>query len=75
MATKPTYQTPPNWACPYCEETGEIVALDNSFNYAGTHCTFGRSGTHYPAGWGSPVCSSCEAIIESAEIAEEGGDF
>lgn len=66
MKTLPQYITPPDTRCPECGEPCEIVGLDNSFDYGGTHCTFGRAGTHYPSGWGWPVSDCCEADIEDA---------
>ena len=50
--------------CPDCGEPCEVKPLDNSFDYAGTHCTYGRSGTHYPEDYGSPVSDCCEAPME-----------
>lgn len=55
------------YICPDCGCECEVVPLDNSFDYAGTHCTNGRSGTHYPPGYGSPVSACCEAFIENYE--------
>jgi len=50
--------------CPECGEPCEIIPLDNAFDYAGTHCTYGRSGTHYPSDYGTPVSDCCEAPME-----------
>ena len=50
--------------CPDCGEPWEIVPLDNSFDYSGTHCTFGNSGTHYPDDYGRPVSDCCDAEME-----------
>ena len=50
--------------CPNCDEPCEIVPLDSSFSYSGTHCTHGQSGTHYPSDYGSPVSDCCEEPIE-----------
>ena len=58
------YETPDGWVCPHCGEQAEIVPLDNSFSYAGTHCSHGMDGIHYPADYGEPVCSECESFIE-----------
>ena len=63
------YVTPEDFVCPDCGEKAIIVPLDNSFDYAGTHCTYGRSGIHYPQDYGSPVTACCEAPVE-AEVNE-----
>ena len=70
----PTYSTPPNFTCPECGELADIVGDDNSFDFSGTHCTHGQSGTHYPEGWGAPICSCCEAPLE-ASLEEDPYDF
>ncbi len=67
----PEYITPPGTRCPDCGEPCRVVPLRNEFDYAGTHCTYGRPGTHYPAGWGSPVSDCCEADIDAT--ARPGG--
>ena len=67
---KTSYYTPKDWVCPICGEPGQIIPLDNSFYYSGTHCTGGRDGTEYPAGYGSPVCSSNDCEIDDAEYDE-----
>ena len=61
--------------CPDCGEKCNVIALDNSFDYAGTHCTHGRSGTHYPDGYGDPVSDCCEAYIEDMEDYGTEDDF
>ena len=53
-----------NYICPECGEQCEVIPLNNAFDYSGTHCTGGRSGTHYPDDYGSPVSDCCEAPIE-----------
>ena len=53
----------PNF-CRDCRQPCKVIPLDNSFDYAGTHCTGGRPGTHYPAGYGDPVSDCCEAEVE-----------
>jgi hypothetical protein len=58
------YEPPTTTICPDCGEECTIVPLDNSFDYAGTHCTHGRSGTHKPEGYGTPVSDCCDAEIE-----------
>ena len=53
--------------CPDCGEECNVIPLDNSFDYAGTHCTGGLPGTHKPDGFGSPVSDCCEAYLEDCE--------
>jgi hypothetical protein len=55
----PRYDTPEGTVCTSCGEPCKVVALRNEFDFAGTHCTHGRGGTHYPEGWGSPVSDCC----------------
>ena len=50
--------------CPKCGDPCDIVPLRNHFDYAGTHCTHGLDGTHYPDDYGSPVSDCCDAPIE-----------
>ena len=52
--------------CPECGEICNVVPLLNEFDFAGTHCTHGLPGTHYPDDWGSPVSDCCEAYIDIA---------
>jgi len=56
----PKYETPEGAKCPACGEPCKIIPLENSFDYAGTHCTYGQSGTHYPSDYGDPVSDCCE---------------
>jgi hypothetical protein len=54
---------------PVCLACGEpCTALRESFDYAGTHCTHGRSGTHYTGRW---ISDCCGADIGSADDYEE----
>jgi hypothetical protein len=53
----------PDPVCSDCGEPCKVIGLDNSFDYAGTHCTHGKGGTHRPEGYGSPVSDCCEAEI------------
>ena len=68
VAMRNNYIKPDNWVCPVCGEQAEIVPLDESFDYSGTHCTFGRSGTYTPPGNGRPVCSANECSVEDVDI-------
>ena len=56
--------------CSACNQPCTVVALDNSFDYAGTHCTYGRAGTHRPEGYGAPVSDCCEADCTDNDGAE-----
>ena len=62
----PSYQTPADFRCPDCNNECLIIGLDSSFDYSGTHCTEGASGTEYPSDYGSPVSSCCEATCDEA---------
>ena len=62
------YITPDGFLCPECNELCTIVPLDNSFDYPGTHCNNGKSGTHYPSDYGTPVSDCCEAEIFDLDI-------
>ena len=64
MRKIPEYETPTGTKCPECGEYCMIVALQNEFDYAGTHCNHGEAGTHYPNDWGRPVSDCCEADME-----------
>jgi hypothetical protein len=63
MKESPEYITPPNYKCSNCGELCKIIPLRNEFDFAGTHCTNGLDGTHYPVNWGDPVSDCCEAPI------------
>ena len=71
MRTLPTYETPADTICGECKQPCKIVGLRNEFDYAGTHCSFGNTGTHYPSGYGDPVSDCCDADILDAEIYAE----
>lgn len=58
----PTYETPENFTCPSCNHLCKIIPLENEFDYSGTHCTGGKSGTEYPSSWGNPVTDCCETL-------------
>ena len=45
--------------CNDCGEECQIIGIDDSFDYSGTHCTYGRSGTHrVPVYPGSDCCEA-----------------
>lgn len=47
-----------------CCECGAICEIvEESFDYAGTHCTNGNSGTHYTGDYYSACCLSDFEII------------
>lgn len=76
MKTLPSYITPIDFKCPACGNPCTIIALDNAFDYSGTHCTYGQAGTHYPSGYGSPVTDCCEVSVPDAEIDQpDYGDY
>ena len=75
MKRLPTYHTPDNFICPACHKSAKIIALDSSFSYAGTHCTGGRSGIHYPSDYGMPITDCCEVEVPEAEIIEPDYDY
>jgi len=68
MKTTPEYITPEGTRCPACGEFCKVIPLRSEFDYAGTHCTGGKDGTHYPDNWGTPVSDCCEASFEDASL-------
>jgi len=63
MRRKPEYETPEGAFCVECGFPCTVVPLLNEFDYAGTHCTYGAAGTHYPSNWGAPVSNCCEGEV------------
>ena len=61
MRKVPEYETPADCFCMQCGERCQLIALQNEFDYAGTHCNNGSPGTHFPPDWGIPVSECCEA--------------
>lgn len=55
------FRSPDPAFCGDCGEECTVEPHDNSFAYAGTHCTGGRAGVHKPAGYGEPVSDCCNA--------------
>ena len=51
--------------CSNCNEECKAIKLDNSFSYAGTHCTHGRPGIHYPPNHDTMVSDCCETEVIS----------
>ena len=51
-----------------CTECGEECALvEETFDYSGTHCTHGRSGTHHTGVWVSECCFADYEEYEEVE--------
>ena len=50
-----------DWKCSDCGSP--CKAVKESFDYSGTHCTHGRSGTHYT---GRLISDCCGADVEEA---------
>jgi hypothetical protein len=49
-----TYHT-----CYDCGDECQVIVIDDSFDYAGTHCTYGRPGVHrVPKYFGSDCCAA-----------------
>ena len=55
--------------CPECGEECQVIEIDDSFDYSGTHCTGGMSGTHNVPVYYASDC--CEALIEDYEHEED----
>lgn len=47
--------------CTECKQWCETYREDLSFNYSGTHCTFGMGGTHRQ--WGDDKSVCCDADV------------
>lgn len=48
--------------CTDCNRWCETYREDASFDYAGTHCTFGVSGTHHE--YGDELSECCDAPVK-----------
>ena len=70
MRGLPKYTTPFGTTCPDCSEECRVIALRDDFDYAASHCTHGRPGTHYGPDHGAPVSDCCESLIESEDVLE-----
>lgn len=58
-------QTTDNIICPECKQECLLIEKDDSFDYSGTHCTGGISGTQQlPIYY---VSDCCEAIISNKD--------
>ena len=55
--------------CPECGEECQVTAINDNFDYSGTHCTGGISGTHNVEIYYASDC--CEVEIEDYEPTQE----
>ena len=53
--------------CTDCK--GECKGVEETFDYAGTHCTYGKSGTHHTGIYVSDCCLA--EMIDDSEIANK----
>ena len=54
------------YICPSCENVCQVLPIDDSFDYSGTHCSNGRSGTHHVEIYYVSDC--CESEIEDYKL-------
>jgi hypothetical protein len=54
------------WACESCMMPCKKITIDESFDFAGTHCTHGKSGIHRQYADGSDCCH--DYIVESVNL-------
>jgi hypothetical protein len=47
---------PPTYKCTDCGE--ECTVSEETFSYAGTHCTHGKSGVHHTGEYSSDCCGA-----------------
>ena len=52
------YETPRSAFCSHCQKECTCVKYDDSFDYAGTHCTHGIGGTQHEYHWASDCCDA-----------------
>ena len=50
------YDDHPEYTCSDCGEKCTVV--EETFDYSGTHCTFGKSGTHHTGIYASGCCGA-----------------
>ena len=56
----------------YCSECKDKCGIvEETFDYGGTHCTHGRSGTHHTGVWVSECCLADYEEIEIEELDNE----
>ena len=53
--------------CDDCKE--ECGVVEETFDYSGTHCTYGKGGTHHTGNYVSDCCLSefSEGLLKSIE--------
>ena len=52
-----------------CSDYGDLCTIsEETFDYQGTHCTFGKSGTHHT---GHYTSDCCDAEIELVYIGDD----
>ncbi len=63
----------------YCTDCGEACkAVEETFDYPGTHCTGGKSGTHHTGVYVSDCCGaevSDEPQYDNSTFANHDGTF
>lgn len=58
----------------WCLDCKEVCGrVEETFDYAGTHCTFGRSGTHHTGHYVSDCCGA-EFTNDITDIYDEDGE-
>ena len=70
---RPVIQSKLEPICPECQKPCRIIPFDDSFDYAGTHCTGGQPGTHHLPIWYGTDC--CEALLEDYVPEDNGPDY
>jgi len=56
--------------CPHCHNQVTPEEQDDSFDYSGTHCTGGKSGTHH-----IPIYYTCPICEELLDFTPEEQDY
>ncbi len=65
-----------DWYCTDCGQ--ECTPVEETFDYAGTHCTGGRRGTHHTGNYVSDCCGaelSDEPQVDTSTFANHSGKF
>lgn len=55
--------------CPECGESIVPIGDDGAFDYAGTHCNYGKAGTHIPHR-AIATCPKCDECCEGDDFDE-----
>lgn len=53
--------------CSHCHNKTNEITIDDSFDYAGTHCTHGRAGTWHDSHQASECCEA-DVVESDSEI-------